>query len=142
MAQAKSGDTVAVHYTGTLTDGTMFDSSQGREPLEFTIGAGQVIPGFEQAVVGLQLGESRETNIAADQAYGPRDEDLLFDVDRDQLPGDLSPKVGEQYQMRQPDGQTVVVSVRDVTPEQITLDANHPLAGEDLTFEIELVTIE
>jgi peptidylprolyl isomerase len=142
MAQAKSGDTVSVHYTGMLADGTVFDSSQNREPLVFTIGSGQVIPGFEQAVIGMQPGETRETKIPSDQAYGEHNDDLVFDVDRDQLPDDLSPSVGDQYQMRQPDGQTVIVTVQDVTPEQVTFDANHPLAGEDLTFDIELVSIE
>lgn len=142
MAQAKSGDTVSVHYTGMLADGTVFDSSQNREPLVFTIGSGQVIPGFEQAVIGMQPGETRETKIPSNQAYGEHNDDLVFDVDRDQLPDDLSPSVGDQYQMRQPDGQTVIVTVQDVTPEQVTFDANHPLAGEDLTFDIELVSIE
>ncbi len=142
MAQAKSGDTVSVHYTGTLTDGTVFDSSQNREPLVFTIGSGQVIPGFEQAVVGLEPGQTREATIPATQAYGEHNDDLIFDVDRSQLPSDMSPSVGEQYQMRQPDGQAMIVTVQDVTPEQITLDANHPLAGQDLTFDIQLVSID
>lgn len=142
MAQAKSGDTVSVHYTGTLDDGTVFDSSQNREPLVFTIGSGQVIPGFEQAVVGMQPGETRETKIESKQAYGEHTDDLVFDVDREQLPSDISPSVGDQYQMRQPDGQTVIVTVQDVTSEQVTFDANHPLAGKDLTFDIELVSID
>ena len=142
MAQAKSGDTVSVHYTGTLADGTVFDSSQNREPLVFTIGSGQVIPGFDQAVLGLEPGQTREVIIPADQAYGEHDEDLVFDVDRDQLPNDMSPSVGDQYQMRQSDGQTMIVTVQDVTPEQVTLDANHPLAGEDLNFDIQLVSID
>ncbi|HEU5012799.1 MAG TPA: peptidylprolyl isomerase [Roseiflexaceae bacterium] len=141
MAQAKSGDTVSVHYTGTLGDGTVFDSSQNREPLVFTIGAGQVIPGFDQAVLGLEPGQTREVTIPAGEAYGEHTDDLVFDVDRDQLPADISPSVGDQYQMPQPDGQTVIVTVQDVTPEQVTFDANHPLAGQDLTFDIELVSI-
>ncbi len=142
MAQAKSGDTVSVHYTGTLTDGTVFDSSQNREPLVFTIGSGQVIPGFDEAVLGLEPGQSREVTIPSDQAYGAHNDDLVFDVDRSQLPGDISPSVGDQYQMRQSEGQTMIVTVQDVTPEQVTFDANHPLAGQDLTFDIQLVSID
>lgn len=141
MAQAKSGDTVAVHYTGTLADGTVFDSSRSREPLSFTLGAGQVIPGFEDAVMGLSPGESRTTTIAADQAYGAHQPDLVFDVDRAQLPPDIAPAVGEQYQMRQGDGQVMVVTVQDVGDDHVTFDANHPLAGQDLTFDLELVSI-
>ncbi|MEN9934548.1 MAG: hypothetical protein RLZZ387_1127 [Chloroflexota bacterium] len=141
MTQAKSGDTVSVHYTGTLNDGTVFDSSRGRDPLVFTLGTGQVIPGFEQAVLGLNQGETCKTTIPADQAYGSRQEDLTFEVGRDQLPPGMSPSVGEQYQMRQPDGQMIVVTVSDVTPSEVTFDANHPLAGQDLTFELELVSI-
>jgi peptidylprolyl isomerase len=141
MTQAKSGDTVAVHYTGTLADGTVFDSSRDRDPLTFTLGSGQVIPGFEEAITGMQPGETRTTTIPADQAYGQRYDDLLFEVERDQLPPDLSPTVGEQYQMRQQDGQVIVVTVQDVAPAHVTFDANHPLAGEDLTFDLELVSI-
>jgi peptidylprolyl isomerase len=142
MAQAKSGDTVAVHYTGTLADGTVFDSSRGREPLSFTLGGGQVIPGFEEAVMGLSPGESRTTTIPSDQAYGEHQPDLVFAVDRDQLPPGMSPEVGEQYQMRQGDGQVMVVTVQEVEPGHVTFDANHPLAGQDLTFDLELVSIE
>lgn len=142
MTQAKTGDTVAVHYTGTLSDGTVFDSSRSREPLTFTVGTGQVISGFDQAVVGMQPGEARTTTIPADQAYGERNDEMVFDVERNQLPPQLDPKVGEQYQMRQSDGQAFVVTVRDVSPAHVTLDANHPLAGEDLTFDIELMSIE
>ncbi|HWQ13604.1 MAG TPA: peptidylprolyl isomerase [Roseiflexaceae bacterium] len=141
MTQAKSGDTVAVHYTGTLSDGTVFDSSRDRDPLTFTLGAGQVIPGFEDAVRGMQPGETRTTTIPAGQAYGERDEDLVFEVERSHLPPNLAPEVGEQYQMRQQDGQTIVVTVQDVSPDHVTFDANHPLAGQDLTFDLELVSI-
>ncbi len=140
-AQAKDGDTVKVHYTGKLEDGTVFDSSIEREPLQFTIGEGQLIPGFEQAVVGMSPGESKTVEIPADEAY-PYREEMVLVVDRDQLPEDLQPEVGQQLQMRQPDGQTILVKVIDVSELSVTLDANHPLAGKDLTFDIQLVEIE
>lgn len=141
MTQAKIGDTVQVHYTGTLTDGTVFDSSVGNDPLEFTLGSGQVIPGFEQAVIGMQVGESKQATISPDQAYGPQREELIFTVGRAQLPDSFAPRIGDQYQMTQPNGQAILVSVRDISPEGVTLDANHPLAGMDLTFDIQLVAL-
>lgn len=140
MAQAQNGDTVLVHYTGKLDDGTVFDSSQGREPLEFTLGSGQVIPGFDDAVSGMEPGSSREITIPADQAYGARRDELLLQVDRSQFPDGADPQVGQQFQMSQ-GGQTVVVNVTDVEADHVTLDANHPLAGQDLTFELELVEV-
>ncbi len=142
MTQAKNGDTVQVHYTGTLDDGTEFDSSVGREPLVFTLGTGQVIAGFDQAVMGMQPGETKRVNIPADEAYGEYEEDLVFEVASEQLPSGFTPSLGEQYQMQQPDGQVVVVTVSEISPDGVTLDANHPLAGQDLTFELELVGIE
>lgn len=141
MTSAQHGDTVQVHYTGRLADDTIFDTSRDREPLEFTIGAGQLIAGFEQAVIGLQPGESRTASIPADEAYGEHDPDMVLEVARDQLPDGMDPSVGEQYQLRQQDGDTIVVTVTEATPDSVTLDANHPLAGQDLTFEIELVEI-
>ena len=141
-AQAKDGDTVQVHYTLKLEDGTVFDTSIGGDPLQFTIGDGQLIPGFEQAVVGMSPGESKTVEIPADEAYGPYLEELVMVVDRDQLPEDLQPEVGQQLQISQPDGQTILVKVIDVSESSVTLDANHPLAGKDLTFDIELVEIE
>ncbi|MEO8894214.1 MAG: peptidylprolyl isomerase [Coleofasciculaceae cyanobacterium] len=141
MVQAKSGDTVKIHYTGRLKDGTEFDSSAEREPLEFTIGGEQVIPGFEQAVLGMALGESKTEEIPMDQAYGPHLEEMVLEVSREQIPPDINPEVGQQLQIQQANGQSVPVFVTEVTDNQITLDANHPLAGEDLTFEIELVEI-
>lgn len=138
---AKSGDTVRVHYTGKLEDGSVFDSSQGRDPLEFTVGSGQVIPGFDQAVAGMKPGDEREVTIPAENAYGDRKEDLVIVVERSQLPPDIDPDVGQQLQLKQ-DGQAFVVTVADVQPENITLDANHPLAGETLTFELKLVEID
>lgn len=141
MAQAKAGDTVQVHYTGTLTDGTVFDSSVGSDPLEFTVGAGQVISGFDQAVIGLDVGESKKTTIPAAQAYGDYRNELVFTVQKAQLPEGFAPTIGDQYQMTQPDGQAIVVSVKDISDTGVTLDANHPLAGRDLTFDIQLVAV-
>lgn len=140
MAQAKSGDTVRVHYTGRLEDGSVFDSSRGREPLEFVLGARQVIPGFEEAVDGLSPGEERTVSIPVDRAYGPRREEMVLVVARDQFPDDIEPEVGQQLQMSQ-DGQVAIVTVTGVSDAEITMDANHPLAGKDLTFDVELVEI-
>jgi len=142
MAKAKNGDTVRIHYTGRLTDGTVFDSSEDRDPLEFTLGEGKVIPGFEEAVRGMEEGESKTAEIAADDAYGPRRDDLVMQMPRDRLPEDLDPSVGQRLQMQTQDGQKVEVLVTDVDDAGIRIDANHPLAGRDLEFEIELVGIE
>jgi len=139
--QAQTGDTVKVHYTLTLRDGTVFDSSVGGEPLEFTIGQGQLIPGFEQAVLGMQVGEAKTISIPADEAYGPHRDDMVKVVERDKLPEGMEPQVGMQLQMSRDDGGVAVVTVTEVSDTSITVDANHPLAGQDLTFEIELVEI-
>lgn len=140
MPQAKPGDTVRVHYTGTLRDGSVFDSSRGRSPLEFRLGSGQVIPGFDAAVSGMAIGEERTVTIAADEAYGPRRPDLVLTVDRAQLPAGFTPAVGQQLELGQ--GQDVfAVVVRDVSEDRVVFDANHPLAGEDLTFALELLEI-
>jgi|SRR5919199_474602 peptidylprolyl isomerase len=141
MVQAKPGDTVKIHYTGKLDDGTVFDSSVNREPLEFTIDGGQVIPGFEKAVMGMSPGDSKTEKIPMDQAYGPYRQEMVIEVSRQQLPPDLQPEVGLQLQVQQPNGQAVPVFVTEVTDATVTLDANHPLAGEDLTFDIQLVEI-
>lgn len=141
MPQAKAGDTVKVHYTGKLTDGTVFDTSTNREPLQFTLEAGQIIPGFEQAVVGMSPGESKTEQIPMDKAYGPHRDEMVLEVGREKMPPDLQPQVGQQLQVQQPNGQAVPVIVTDVTDSMIRLDANHPLAGQDLTFDIELVEI-
>lgn len=141
MAQAKTGDTVKVHYTGKLDDGTVFDSSVDREPLQFTIGQGQLIPDFEQAVIGMNPDESKTVQIPADKAYGPHREDMVIKVERSNLPADLDPKVDQKLQMRHPDGQATVVTVTEVNDADITLDGNHPLAGKDLTFDIQLTEI-
>lgn len=141
MEQARSGDTVRVHYRGTLADGSEFDSSRGREPLEFTLGGGQVIAGFDEAVTGMGPGDARTVTIPADQAYGTRSNDLMFVVPRQQFPDDIQPQPGQQLQMSTQDGQVAVVTVIDVNDQGVILDANHPLAGQDLTFELELVEI-
>ena len=141
MAKAKSGDTVKVHYTGKLDDGSVFDSSEGRDPLQFTLGQGNIIPGFEKAVEGMEAGQSDTIKIEAKDAYGPYREEMLFQVKQSEVPEDLNPKVGEELQVKQADGSTVVVVVKEVSEQEITLDANHPLAGQALTFEIELVEI-
>lgn len=142
MADAQQGDTVKVHYKGMLQDGTVFDDSADREPLEFTIGNGEIIPGFEEAVVGMSPGESQTVELASDEAYGPHRDDLVAAVSRSELPDDLDPEVGQRLEIQQRDGQSMVVKVTEVDESTITLDGNHPLAGQDLTFEIELVDIE
>ena len=141
MGQPTSGDTVRVHYTGTLAEGETFDSSQGREPFEFTLGASQVIPGFEKAVEGMQVGETRTATIPAAEAYGEARSEMRFEVEREKLPEDLEPEVGQRLTLQQPDGNSLPIRVVEVADQSVTLDANHPLAGEDLTFELELVEI-
>ena len=139
---ANDGDTVKVHYTGTLEDGTVFDTSREREPLEFTLGEGAIIPGFEETVKGLQVGQTKTAAIPAEEAYGPHHDELVMAVGQDELPEGLNPAVGQQLQLQKTDGETLVVVVTDVSETTITIDANHPLAGKNLTFEIELVEIE
>jgi peptidylprolyl isomerase len=141
MSEAKNGDTVKVHYTGKLEDGTVFDSSMNDEPLEFTIGEGDLIPGFEQAVIGMAPGESKIEKIMSDQAYGPRLDEMVMEVEREFMPPNFVPEVGQQLQVRQSDGEVIPVVIIDVSDASVTLDANHPLAGMDLIFEIELLEI-
>ncbi len=141
MAEARQGDKVKVHYTGKLNDGSVFDSSVEREPLEFTIGEGAVIPGFEEAVIGLEPGDKAETTIDAENAYGMHSTDLVTEVPRERMPKDLQISIGQQLQVSMANGQTAIVMVTDVTDTAVTIDANHPLAGQDLTFAIELVEI-
>lgn len=138
----KDGDTVRVHYTGSLGDGSVFDTSVGREPLELTIGKGEVIPGFEKAVRGLQVGETNKVTIPAKEAYGLYRDDLKLVVERSQLPENLEPVVGQQLQLRRKDGKAIRVVITEVSEKTVTIDANHPLAGKDLTFEIQLVEVE
>ncbi len=141
MTQARSGDTVRIHYTGTLDDGTEFDSSSGGDPLEFALGGGQVIPGFDSAVDGMAVGESKTVTIPADQAYGDRHEQLVQEVPKTALPEEIDPAVGMQLQSRSPEGHVMNLVVTEVAEQTITVDGNHPLAGEALTFAIELVEI-
>ena len=141
MPQAKAGDTVRIHYTGTLQDGSVFDSSEGREPLVFTIGEQQVIPGFEAAVTGMEVGATKTVTIPADEAYGPRREDMMLAIPRDQVPPHINPEVGEQLQVGQ-GGEQFLVTVAAVDEREVVLDGNHPLAGKDLTFALELVGID
>ncbi|KPL04127.1 MAG: peptidylprolyl isomerase [candidate division Zixibacteria bacterium SM23_73_2] len=141
MTKAKNGDRVKVHYTGKLDDGRVFDSSVKREPIEFIIGKGQVIPGFEKAVEGMNPGESKTTKVPPEKAYGPRREEMIVEVEREKIPAQLDPKVGQRLQLQQPDGRVIRVTVTDVSESSVTLDANHPLAGKELTFDIQLVEI-
>jgi FKBP-type peptidyl-prolyl cis-trans isomerase 2 len=141
MSEAKSGDTVRVHYTGTLDNGTEFDSSHGREPLEFTLGAGGLIAGFESAVHGMSAGETKTVTIPADEAYGPRRPDLTHEAPRGAIPDEIELVVGLILHAQGPDGQQLTFQVTDFDEETVTLDGNHPLAGEDLTFNLELVEI-
>ncbi|MEQ8925033.1 MAG: peptidylprolyl isomerase [Fulvivirga sp.] len=141
MSEAKKGDKVKVHYTGKLNDGSVFDSSVEREPLEFELGAGMMIAGFDKAVHGMKIGDKKTAEIPSEQAYGERSDDMIVSVPKTQLPPDLSPSVGQQLSMQQPSGQAIPVVVTSIDEENIELDANHPLAGKDLTFEIELVEI-
>lgn len=141
MTEAKAGDTVRIHYTGTLSDGSKFDSSEGRDPLEFTLGSGQVIPGFDKAVTGMTVGEEQTVEIPADDAYGPHDPNGRQAFPRDQVPENVPIDIGTRLQLSGPQGQPLMVTVADVTETEVILDANHPLAGQDLTFEIALVEI-
>jgi peptidylprolyl isomerase len=141
MSHAKTGDTVKVHYTGRLKDGTVIDTSLSRDPLEFTLGAGQVIRGFEQAVIGMAPGERSTTNIAAEDAYGAHRQEMVIVLERNRLPEDLEPEVGQQLRVTHPDGEHFHVMITHVSETGITLDANHPLAGQELTFEIQLMEI-
>jgi peptidylprolyl isomerase len=142
MAHPRSGDTITVHYTGRLADGRVFDSSEGREPLELTIGEGEVIPGFEHALTQMEPGEERTVVIPAEEAYGPHRPELMVSVNRADLPDHIQPRVGQQLQVRADDGHSTIVTVAAVSDTQVTLDANHPLAGEDLTFDLRLVAVK
>ena len=141
MPTAQKGNKVQVHYTGKLDDGTVFDSSQGGDPLEFTVGQGQVIPGFENGVEGMEIGQSKTVNIPVEQAYGPHRPDGVFDVDRSELPPDMPLQIGMRLQSRHSSGRLIEVTVTEIDDEKVTMDANHPLAGKNLTFDIELVAI-
>ncbi|MHC4192887.1 MAG: FKBP-type peptidyl-prolyl cis-trans isomerase [Planctomycetota bacterium] len=141
MLQAKLGNTVKVHYTGKLDDGTVVATSINAEPLRFVIGGERIIGGLEEAVVGMRPGESKTTKVQADKAFGPHDEDLVRVVKRGVFPTDLDPKVGQKLNMTERGGRTTVVTVIEISGSKVTLDTNHPLAGKDVTFDIELVEI-
>jgi peptidylprolyl isomerase len=137
--QAKQGDTVHVHYKGSLEDGSVFDSSEGSDPLEFTIGAGQVIPGFEDAVLGMNTGDRKREIIPAERAYGERQDELIFKVEREQIQPGTDVELGDMLRIGFPDGQNASVQVIELDDHAVTLDANHPLAGKTLIFDLELV---
>lgn len=141
MAEAKHGDNVKIHYTGKLDDGTVFDSSTKREPLQFKIGENKIIPTIEQNVIGMKQGESKVIKIPAEKAYGPHRKELVIELDRKKIPADVKLKVGQTLQLRQATGQTILATVAALSDATVTLDANHPLAGKDLTFDVQLVEI-
>jgi FKBP-type peptidyl-prolyl cis-trans isomerase 2 len=141
MQQVKSGDTVKVHYSGRLTDGTTFDSSEGRSPLEFQVGSGSVIAGFDSGVIGMTVGDKRTIEIPVDDAYGPVDPQMIMEFPRDRFPADMVPEIGMQLNMSNGSGQNFPVVIAEIKDEVVILDANHPLAGEDLIFDLELVEI-
>ncbi len=141
MTQATAGNTVQIHYTGTLKDGSVFDSSEGRDPLEFEVGSGTIIPGLDRAITGMSEGEQKTVTIPCAEAYGDYQPQARQDVPRDQFPDNIPLDPGTRLQMQTPEGRAIPVTIADVTPEAVTLDANHPLAGEDLTFAVEVVSI-
>jgi len=141
MVQARINDKVKVHYSGTLSDGTIFDSSLEREPFEFTIGQGMVVPGFENGIVGMNEGETKTVSISADDAYGPYKDDLVGVIDKSRIPEDIDLDVGMVLQMRSPEGGITNVTVAEISDAGVTIDLNHPLAGKDLIFEIKLMEV-
>jgi len=141
MTTVKAGDTVQFHYVGTLNDGTTFDSSQGREPMEVTVGTGTIIPGLDAALPGMTEGETKQVQVPAVDAYGPVNPEAMQQVPREQIPEHIPLDLGTQLQVQTPDGRAVPVTVAEVSEQSVTLDANHPLAGQDLNFEIQLVKI-
>jgi len=141
MAQAKAGDKVKINFTGKLEDGSVFANTADSEPLEFKLGEGKIIPCIENAVEGMNVGESRTVKVAPEQAYGRRRDDLIEEVSRDKFPKDVEPQIGQRFEVPQQEGQPMVVRVTDVSEQTVTLDGNHPLAGRDLTFELELLEI-
>ena len=141
MQQAQQGDKVKVHYHGTLRTGETFDSSQGREPLEFTIGSGQVIKGFDEGVTGMTVGEKKTVEIPVEDAYGEKSQDLIIEFPKTQFPADMNPEIGQQLMMSNGSGQSFPVTIKEIKEDSVLLDANHPLAGQDLIFNLELVEI-
>ncbi|MBO9409941.1 MULTISPECIES: peptidylprolyl isomerase [unclassified Ruegeria] len=141
MTAIKQGDTVRIHYTGTLLDGNVFDSSDGRDPLEFVVGSGQIIPGLDSAMPGLTVGEKKRVEIACVDAYGPINPEMRQSIPREGIPDDIPLTPGSQLQMQTPEGQVLPVTVVEADDATVTLDANHPLAGQDLIFEIEVISV-
>lgn len=141
MSAAAEGSKVKVHYTGTFDDGEVFDSSREREPMEFEVGAQQVIPGFDQALIGMQVGDSKKVRIPEEEAYGPYNPEMVMEVAPDQFEEGMKVEIGQQFQVDMGQGQPVVLSVKEVHDEKVVLDANHPMAGKTLNFDIELVEI-
>ncbi|KPK29865.1 MAG: peptidylprolyl isomerase [Nitrospira bacterium SG8_3] len=144
MAQAQNGDTVKVHLTGKLEDGSVFSTFSNQGPMQFKLGGGPVIPCFEEleeAVVGMRPGESKSITIPPEEGFGPHHDQMVQLIDRKQLPPNLKPEVGQQLEARRSDGQTMLVTVTDISDVTVTLDSNHPLAGKDLTFDIQLIEI-
>ena len=141
MAGAKRGDTVRVHFTGRLEDGTVFDTSVERGPYEFAIGKSRIVPGFSEAVIGMKPGESKTVEIPVKKAYGPHRKDMIAVIERSKLPAHLNPEIGQRLRIDQADGQKIPATVIKVSASSVTLDANHPLAGKNLTFDIELLEI-
>lgn len=141
MKTAQKGDTVRVTYTGKLNDGTVFDTSEGKDPLEFVLGEEAMIPGFERAVDGMTVGESRIVTIAADEAFGQRRDEMIIQVNKEQIPEDLDTAVGQRLQIQDSTGSSLIVTIVEITESTVTLDANHILAGQDLTFELQLEEI-
>lgn len=142
MTQAKAGDTIRIHYTGTLKSGDVFDSSEGRDPLEFTLGSGMIIAGLDNAIHGMTEGEKKVAEIPCLEAYGPINPAARQPVPRTEFPDHIPTEVGTQLQMQSPEGQTIPVTIVEVSETEVTLDANHPLAGQDLTFDFEVVGID
>ena len=141
MKQVKSGDKIKVHYHGKLTNGDTFDSSEGRAPLEFEVGSGMVIKGFDDGVTGMMVGDKKTINIPFNEAYGPRNPDMIIDMPKDRFPADMQLEEGMPLMMSDGSGQNFQVTVVEIKPEAVILDANHPLAGQDLVFDLELVEI-
>ncbi|MBO6853777.1 MAG: peptidylprolyl isomerase [Marivivens sp.] len=142
MTQVKAGDTVRIHYTGTLTTGETFDSSEGRDPLEFVVGSGQIIPGLDKAIPGMEVGDKKTVEVPCVEAYGESDPNARQSIPRGQIPENIPVDPGTQLQMQAPSGQVIPVVVVSANDEEVVLDANHPLAGKDLTFAIELVGLD
>jgi peptidylprolyl isomerase len=141
MQQVKNGDIVKVHYHGKLTDGSTFDSSTGREPLQFEVGSGMVISGFDSGVSGMSVGEKRTITIPVEEAYGPKDPDRIIDFPKAEFPEEMTPEVGMRLNLTDHEGQVIPVEIVEVGEDTVKLDGNHPLAGQALIFDIELVEI-